>query len=714
MARRNHPLFRPFWDTGVELLTGEKRSAPPHQSLVSPQVELKIAAAQMACSQNLQDNVERIKQLIRDARQKAADIVVFPELALTGARDEDIAAAAPEQLAQALAQVQKAARESQVYVVCGLPWFDGDRRQNCAVGIGTDGTLLTRYAQIAVDRPQLFTAGASSRSMWFEVKGVPCVMTIGHDALWSEIAEMAAWRGAQVHLHLAYDRDMSPAGALKRHQLWANLASFRTFTATVNAASPASLPRPSAPASGGSAIWDDYHRGQNRQAGGYAPYSAVRLTEAGDVPTMLYATQKVQKTNPQFGILTEKTNRPMTPWYIAGAAAIYADAPQPGPITSGAFRGRIAYSADGNHNDPDDWIASPVALAIFAECGLKNRLVHFDYNCILPQTNPDWEKIHAESVLGAARHYGYETSSFFDCRKNLEGAVDSLVKAINESSADNPLYFIVAGPMEVPYLAIQKSDPDRRKFVYCISHSRWNDGFARGYTFTHTKRNVIASGVNWVQIADQNRLLSLSPYGKPGPPESFAAYHWMRDSPDPRVRFLWERMLVSTRPDPSDAGMAYFLVSGDEEADPAKLKKLLDNHQIPSPLTLRKKIHLEAENFRELEACEIEDSSDRTVSHRLNIRATTDKAVIRTRFDEPYAAAQARYDVEIRYRGESGRLCRSKFFLNGVALGPVGESSGEGWASLTISDVQIRSGDTISVEIDGATGRIDFIQLNLR
>jgi hypothetical protein len=38
----------------------------------------------------------------------------------------------------------------------------------------------------------------------------------------------------------------------------------------------------------------------------------------------------------------------------------------------GKFRGRIAYSADGNHNDPDDWAASPVALAIFAEAGLRD------------------------------------------------------------------------------------------------------------------------------------------------------------------------------------------------------------------------------------------------------------------------------------------------------------------------------------------------------
>jgi hypothetical protein len=32
------------------------------------------------------------------------------------------------------------------------------------------------------------------------------------------------------------------------------------------------------------------------------------------------------------------------------------------PYPGNTFRGRIAYSADGNHNDPDDWISSPVAL----------------------------------------------------------------------------------------------------------------------------------------------------------------------------------------------------------------------------------------------------------------------------------------------------------------------------------------------------------------
>ena len=59
--------------------------------------------------------------------------------------------------------------------------------------------------------------------------------------------------------------------------------------------------------------------------------------------------------------------------------------------------------------------------------------------------------------------------------------------------------------MEVPFLGIQKSDPAKRQYVYCISHGRCNDGFssaARHDFFTFNKRSVIESGIQWVQIQD--------------------------------------------------------------------------------------------------------------------------------------------------------------------------------------------------------------------
>src|SRR5687768_15246317 len=78
------------------------------------------------------------------------------------------------------------------------------------------------------------------------------------------------------------------------------------------------------------------------------------------------------------------------------------------PYENNEFKGRIAYSSDGNHNDPDDWAASPLALAIFAQTGLKDRLVHFDYNSILPLTEPEWERYHEASVLGAVERHGFD------------------------------------------------------------------------------------------------------------------------------------------------------------------------------------------------------------------------------------------------------------------------------------------------------------------
>jgi hypothetical protein len=316
----------------------------------------------------------------------------------------------------------------------------------------------------------------------------------------------------------------------------------------------------------------------------------------------------------------------------------------------------------------------------------------------------------------AAERYGYDRAVFHDCQQDKGAAVASIARAINVSTADDPLYFVVAGPMEVPCLGIRASVPERRQFVYCISHSRWNDGFssqARHDFFTFNKRSVIESGVNWVQIQDQNRLLSKSRYGRPAEPEEFAAYFWMRDSRDARVRFLWDRMQVSTRPDPSDAGMAYFLVTGDEEADPDKLQRLIDEGIIASPVAERTTVRLEAENFRDFDGYELEDRNDRTASHRLNVKPVAGSRAgrIRTRFNEPYTAARGRYDVAVRYF-DTDQQCALSLSVNGVVQGTEWNTAatGAGWTTHTIPDVAISVGDEIAVHAQGALVRLDYVE----
>lgn len=407
------------------------------------------------------------------------------------------------------------------------------------------------------------------------------------------------------------------------------------------------------------------------------------------------------------------------PRILVALAAVIAAAAPPGPFDGKTFRGRIAWSADGNHNDEDDWAASPTALAIFAAAGIQDRLVHFDYNNILSNTNPDWEREHEISIRGAIERFRYKSGVFHNCRKDLDAAVESIARAIDASSASDPLYFVLAGPMEVPYLGIQKSDPARRRFVYCISHSRWNDGFARRYTFSYNKRAVIPTGIRWVQIADQNAGLSTGPFGRPHTDEEWAPWLWMRDSPVEPVRFLWERMQATRRADCSDAGMAYFLVTGDENAEVEKLRDILERGRRPAVIDPRPQVRLEAENFPILENFELE-TSDRAASHMLHVRlaAGASRGRLSTPFDQPYTANRGRYDVHVRYRTEGEAPCRYELLVNGVRRGAPWEGiPGAGWSTQNVPAALISSGDAVGAAIEcggSATAHVDFIELRLQ
>lgn len=159
------------------------------------------------------------------------------------------------------------------------------------------------------------------------------------------------------------------------------------------------------------------------------------------------------------------------------------------------------------------------------------------------------------------------------------------------------------------------------------------------------------------------------------------------------------------------------LVAGDEEADPEKYRRLLEEGVGPTPIAERRRVRLEAENSQVLEGCELEDRNDRDASHRLNVVLTEGRSSGRmsTRFDEPYTAATARYDVDVRYLDEQGTTCRLALFVNGEARGGVFVSPGteQGWATYTVRGVEVGTGDENAVEINGSGRvRVDYVQLN--
>jgi len=243
-------------------------------------------------------------------------------------------------------------------------------------------------------------------------------------------------------------------------------------------------------------------------------------------------------------------------------------------------KGRIAISSDGNQHDSDDWGATAVTLAIIANRGLQNKVVHYDYANHVWNNDNFFENQITESALGAADRFGFDKSKFHNGFRNKNKAINSLKNAVNASSANNPLFLIAAGPMEIPYQGILAANPNKRKFVTVISHSLWNnfhgdcdDGlnWTECHPGSHQRRHIEPLGVKWVQISDQNE--------NKFSPGSDAAWNFLNNlngQYDRAYEWTYSRVVaVRTPGDASDAGIAYYLFTGDQNGNTTKLNNLM-------------------------------------------------------------------------------------------------------------------------------------------
>lgn len=387
-----------------------------------------------------------------------------------------------------------------------------------------------------------------------------------------------------------------------------------------------------------------------------------------------------------------------------------------GPYGEAGFAGRIALSHDGNFNDEDDWGAFPVAIAILDAFGVKDRLVHIEYNNIIQNNDERFEREMTASVLGAAEQYGIPAAVLHNCRTDLDGAVASIRDAVNASSRENPLYYVLAGPMDVPYRGILAAEPARRRHVYGISHSSWNDGYGDRGIEGRSKRDLIGLGVKWIQIGHGGRLAYSGRPGTKSTAAQWALFGWMRDSDDERLRWLFTRLEAEERCDVSDATIAYFLLTGDETCDPQKLAALLDRRQKPTPIAIRATIRLEAENFRVLENCRPVEARKRASQNVLVRLAAGAKGVLRTEFHEIHTAQSGRYEVGVQYRGGGAGETTFALRTNGTARGaPWQASAGQkAWKSHTVKRVSLSQGDAIEIAMQAegkGRGEVDFVQL---
>ena len=309
--RRNHPLFRTFWDSGHRLLCGKSIEAGAEViSLPTTPGDVRVAVAQMICGRSLSKNLNKVLNFISQAAGAQAEVVLFPELALTGTHPDDLTRLDRELLNKAVESIQREARARRIHIIVGAPLWKGETFYNGAIVIDDEGHVKTRYAQIAPRDADLFAAGTDLRSMWFDLNGVPAIVTIGHDADWIEIPDLAACRGMSLHFHLTNEVDHNEDQAVIRRQRELLALSYAQLGAVANAVRE-DVEHESIV--GGGSLIVSRVGGHNQPAPDgveyYLPYQTSILKSASTEESLLAVTQRMEAQNPLGAIHYRNRNR---------------------------------------------------------------------------------------------------------------------------------------------------------------------------------------------------------------------------------------------------------------------------------------------------------------------------------------------------------------------------------------------------------------------
>lgn len=154
---------------------------------------------------DIRGNTERIVENIKHAQELNADIIVFPELALTGYPPEDLLyrRALHKQVDEALHILCVSAHD--IDILIGHPYYHNDRIYNSCSLLRSGKVLHTYHKQClpnygVFDEKRYFHPG--DKNCIFDLKGVPTALSICEDIWEKQVCMQAAAAGARLMINI--------------------------------------------------------------------------------------------------------------------------------------------------------------------------------------------------------------------------------------------------------------------------------------------------------------------------------------------------------------------------------------------------------------------------------------------------------------------------------------------------------------------------------
>jgi predicted amidohydrolase len=168
--------------------------------------KIMAALAQIGCKQgDKKENIRKIEKKVIEAKQQGADLVIFPELSLTGytLRDQiyDLAETIP---GASTAVIERIAKKTHTYVVVGIPELSNKAQAtiyNTAVLVGPKG-FIGKYRKMYLPTHSVFEEKRYFRlgyqSAVFDTKLGKIGLIICYDVFFPEVCRLARLGGAQI------------------------------------------------------------------------------------------------------------------------------------------------------------------------------------------------------------------------------------------------------------------------------------------------------------------------------------------------------------------------------------------------------------------------------------------------------------------------------------------------------------------------------------
>jgi deaminated glutathione amidase len=173
---------------------------------MSTRPKLRVAACQFPVTADVAANGAHVRRLIADAAAHGADLVQFPEAALSaygGFHFPSFARYDWDLLRAETRRVREAARSARVFVLLGSAHRLGpaEKPTNCMYLIDRRGRVADRYdkSMCTVGDLRVYTPG--DRRLVFSLQGVRCGVLVCYDGCYPELYAAHRARGVEVVLH---------------------------------------------------------------------------------------------------------------------------------------------------------------------------------------------------------------------------------------------------------------------------------------------------------------------------------------------------------------------------------------------------------------------------------------------------------------------------------------------------------------------------------